>query len=84
MNETTMNLLKAIQEYKEPEVTPIVIKLIYDPETTLVTGFTFEDTDKPWVEITREQYDSGLPFKKLKVVNGKIEEITRETKKKNF
>jgi hypothetical protein len=84
MNETTLNLLKALEEYTPPEVKPIVIKLMYDPETHVVLGATFEDTDKPWIEITKEQYDSGLPFRRLKVVNGKIEEITHETVKKKL
>lgn len=57
---------------------PIVIKLTYDVETGIVDGFTFEETDKPWVEITREQFNLGFHYKRLRVVNGKIEEITKD------
>ena len=84
MNETTLNLIKALQEYKPLEMPPVVIKLTYDPETLFVTGATFEDTDSPWVEITQEQYDAGIQFKKLKVVNGKIEEFIHDTVKKKL
>lgn len=78
LNETTKNLLIALSEYKEEQPVPVVIKLTYNKETGLVDGFTMEDTDKPWIEITREQYDSGIIAKKLRVVNGKLEEVTRD------
>jgi hypothetical protein len=82
MNETTKNLLQALAEYKAPVSKPIVIKLTYDPDTNIVDGWTFEDTDKPWIEITREQYNQNIQHKKLKVVNGKLEEIPRIRLKK--
>ena len=53
MNETTKNFIKAMEEFKPVEPAPIVIKLTYDAITNIVDGFTFEDTNKPWVEITR-------------------------------
>jgi hypothetical protein len=84
MNETTLNLIKALEEYKPIEAVPVVIKMTYDPETLIVTGTTVEDTDGPWIEITQEQYDAGIQFKRLKVINGKIEEITREDLKKKL
>jgi hypothetical protein len=77
LNETTKNFLKAISEYKLEPVKPIVIKLTYDPITNIVNGCTYDDTDEPWIEITREQYELGIHYKKLKVVNGKLEEIPR-------
>jgi hypothetical protein len=77
MNETTKNLLQALADYKPPKTKPIVIKLTYDLVTGIVNGLTFEDTDKPWIEISREQYDAGIQYKQLKVVNGKLEEIPR-------
>lgn len=77
MNETTLNFLKAISEYKEEPVKPIVIKLTYDPETFIVDGLTFDETDKPWIEITREQYDKAIYARKWKVVDGKLEEIVK-------
>lgn len=78
LNETTKNFLKALEEYKPADPVPVVIKLTYDPNTNIVDGLAFEDTDKPWVEITKEQFDSGIHYKKLKVVNGKLEEIPLE------
>lgn len=82
LNETTKNLLTVLNEYKEKQPVPVVIKLTYNPHTMLVDGFTMEDTDKPWIEITREQYEAGFETKKLRVVNGKLEEITKDNLKK--
>jgi hypothetical protein len=79
-----MNLIKALKEYKPIELNPVVFKLTYNPDTFIVTGATCEDTNEPWIEITREQYDSGIQFKKLKIVNGKIQEITKENLKKKL
>ena len=82
MNETTANFIEAIRNYKPIEIKPVILKMIYDAETGIVEGVTGEDTDKPWIEITREQYDSNFYKKNLKVVNGKIEEIVRCTYQK--
>lgn len=82
MNETTKNFLQAIKEFNPKKPAPIVIKLTYDPITNIVNGLTFEDTDLPWVEITREQYNAGIQYKQLKVVDGKLEEILRLKLKK--
>ncbi len=79
LNETTKNLLIALSEYKPPICKPIIIKLTYNKDTGIVDGFTMEETDKPWIEISREQYNAGFQCKKLKVVNGKLEEIKRST-----
>ncbi len=82
MNETTKNFLQALADYIPLTPKSIVIKLTYDPNTNIVDGFTFEDTDKPWIEITREQYNAGIQYKQLKVINGKLEEIPRIRLKK--
>lgn len=81
LNETTKNLLIALNEHVEKQPAPVIIKLIYDDVTGIVNGFTMEETDKPWIEITREQYNAGFQYKRLKVVNGKLEEIKRTTTK---
>lgn len=77
MNETTRNLIQAIREYKEEPVKPVVLKLTYDKETGIAGDIITEDTDLPWIEITKEQYAAGMQYKKLRVVNGKIEEIKK-------
>ncbi len=77
MNETTKNFLQAIQEFKITPAKAVVIKLTYELDTCIVDGFTFEDTDKPWIEITREQYNAGIQYRQLKVVDGKLIEIPR-------
>lgn len=77
MNETTKNLLIALRDYKPPECKPVIIKLIYDAETGIVENIEFGDTDKPYVEITREQYEAGLHYRHSRVVNGKLEPIPR-------
>jgi hypothetical protein len=71
------NLLIAISEYVPLETKPIIIKLTYDANTGLVDGLEFYDTDKPYIEISREQYEANLHFKRLRVVDGKLEEIPR-------
>jgi len=82
MNDSMRNLLKVLENLKPFEVKPVVIKLLYDAETCLVNGVTFEETDRPYVEITREQFDQGIQYKKLRVVNGKLEEVPRKKIKK--
>lgn len=77
MNETTKNFLQAIKEFDPGKPKPTVIKLTYDPVTNIVDGVTFEETDKPWIEITREQYNAGFQYKRLKVVDDKFEEIPK-------
>lgn len=81
MNETTANLLKAISEFVPPPEPVIIIKLTYDPITQYVTGCTFDDTDQPFVEITRDQWNSGLHYQSLKIVDGKPVTIERKRKK---
>ncbi len=81
MNETTKNFLQAIREYKEPPPPPKpIIKLTYDPDTKYVTGYTFEDTTEPYVEITYEQWKSGFYYQSLQVVDGKPVRIERNRK----
>lgn len=83
LNETTKNFLQSLKDFKEEqEYTPIIIKLTYNEETGIVDGYTMEDTEKPWIEITREQYNLGIQYKRLKVVDGKLVEILKVTTKK--
>lgn len=84
LNETTKNLLKAFEDYSPPETSKIIIKLTYDKSTGIIDGHTFEDTNKPWIEITREQYDKGVHLKRLRVVDGKLEEIQYTNVKKTM
>lgn len=79
MNETTKNLIIALQDYKVEVPKPEIIKLTYDKDTGIVDGCTAEDTDKPWIEISKEQYDAGIFYKRLKVVDGKLIEIQKIT-----
>lgn len=77
LNETTRNLLIALSEYVPPVCKPVIIKLTYDATTGLVDGLEFFDTDKPYVEITREQYEAGVHFQCWRVVDGKLTRIPR-------
>jgi hypothetical protein len=72
LNETTKNLLIALENYKVEQPKPIVIKLIYDKDTGLIEGITTEETNKPWLPVTKEEYNAGIPYKALKVINGKL------------
>lgn len=77
MNETTANLIKAINELVVTPAPKIAFKLTYDPETNYVTGCTCDNTALPFIEITREQWEQGLHYKKLQVIDGKIAEVTK-------
>lgn len=80
LNDTTKNLIKALEEFVPVNPKPIVYKLTYDKETGIVNGCTIdENVDLPWVEISKEQYLSGMPYRRLRVVNGKIEEIKQDS-----
>lgn len=80
MNETTANLIKVLSEYVEPEPAKVVIKLTYDPVTSIVTGWTFEDTTEPFVEITHEQWKNNFHCQPLKIVDGRP--VVRERHRK--
>lgn len=82
MNETTKNLLIALEKYKFEEPKPVVIKLVYDKETGLIEGITTEETDKPWLPVTQEEYTFGIPYKALRVVDGKLVPIPKVYTKK--
>ena len=81
MNETTENFIKALSELSLAPIESIIIKLTYDPITQYVTGCTFEETDQPFVEITREQWNSGLHYQTLRVINGKPVAVERNRKR---
>ena len=78
-NTTFQNLIEALSNQKNVEPVPIVIKLTYDPDTLYVNGITFEDTDLPWIEITRQQFNEGIQFKRLRVENNKLVEVVKQT-----
>lgn len=81
MNETTLNFLRAISEFT-PDTAPLItIKLTYDPDTLYVTGCTFNETDQPFVEITREQWNNGFHYQRLKIVNGRPTAVERVRKR---
>lgn len=82
MNETTKNFLLALSEYTPPISKPVVIKLVYNADTGIVENIEFGNTDKPYVEISREQYEAGIHFQQWRVVNGKLESIPRVRTKK--
>lgn len=82
-NINLQNLLIAVQNYKWVYPKEIIRKLIYDPKTKLVTGFTVEETDLPHIVITKEQWaDGDILDKKLMIVDGQIVEVPREVIKK--
>lgn len=76
LNETTKNLIEALNSVKE-ETTHFVIKLTYEASTGRVTGCTFDDTSEPWIEITRQQYNSNIHLVPGVVVEGKWSPITK-------
>lgn len=47
----------------------------------ITNGFTFEDTDLPWVEITKEQYDNKVHLQRWKVVDGQLTQIVKFARK---
>lgn len=81
LNETMRNLLTALDDYNPEETIPVVIKLTYDKVTGIVDGFTMEDTDKPWVEISKDQYNAGIQYRRLKVVDGQLVDNPKITTK---
>ena len=80
LNETTENFLLALEKHVPQNNHQVVIKLTYDPITNYVNGWTFENTDLPFVEITREQYDQGFQYKRLKIIDGIPVEIKKVSK----
>jgi hypothetical protein len=82
MNDTTKNLIEAFDNFKSQSRKILVYKLTYDIDTGIVNGCTIDDTDQPYVEVTQEQIDKGIGYKKLRYINGKLEEIPRVRLKK--
>lgn len=80
-----LNLQKVLEEFQKnplPPDKPIVYKLTYDPETMIVNGFTTYETDQPYIEITKEQSESGLFGRALRVVGNTFEEVNNLELKK--
>ena len=73
MNKTTENFLAAISSYQPPKVVVPTYRLIYDPATGKPTSVTTEDTDQPWIAITREQADAQPQLdSRARVENGRL------------
>lgn len=80
LNETTKNLLKAIQEYKPLESRPTVWKLIYNSETGRVLDVTAGEPpdNSDWFQITADeaklhlQWDPRVRIKDKKIVKIKL------------
>ena len=63
----------------QPKEKPIVYKLVYDPETFLVTERTIDETDKPYIPITLDEFlATKLNFRSLRIVGDKYEEVIPE------
>jgi hypothetical protein len=73
MNKTTENLWKALENYIPPVNKTLVWKLIYDPETGKPISVTTDETDQPYIEISRNEADT-YPHQdpRVSVVDGKI------------
>jgi len=59
MNKTTENFFKALERYTPPVTEPVIWKLCYDNDTGIVTELTTEDTEYPYIEISREEADTN-------------------------
>ena len=71
--------MKMFLDSQPKEEKPVVYKLVYDPETFLVTERTIDETNKPYIEITREQFISTMNnFNSLRIVGNKYEEVIPE------
>lgn len=78
MNDTTKNLIKAIQEYKPLKAVEYVYKAIYD-DSGKVTKLTYEETNEQHIIITKEEFEKYPLFNRLYIINGKLVE-----KEKNY
>jgi hypothetical protein len=81
MNKTTENLLTAIESYIPPQVEKIVYKLVYNIDTGKPICVTTDNTDLPWIEISREFADSQPQLDpRVTVVDSKIVVQTKKIK----
>jgi len=82
MNKTTENLWKALENYTPPEIKPMVWKLIYNPVTGKPITVTSDETEHPYIEISRNEVDT-YPHQdpRVSVVDGKL---VRRVKKLNL
>lgn len=73
MNETTKNLWRALENYTPPETKPLVWRLVYDPVTGKPLNVITDETNRPYIEITRAEADT-YPHQdpRVSVVDGKI------------
>lgn len=71
--------MKMFLESQPKEEKPIVYKLVYDPETFLVTERTIDETDKPYIPITLDQFlATESNFRSLRIVGDKYEVVVSE------
>lgn len=75
--QTTRNFELALEALQPVESKPIVRKLTYDPVTGITQTLTFEDTNLPYVVITKEQYDKKIHLQRWKVVDGELTPIVK-------
>jgi hypothetical protein len=81
MNETTENFLTAIKNYTPPQVNAVVYKLVYNADTGKPVCVTIEDTDRPWVAISREFADTKPQLDpRVIIVDGKVVIQTKKIK----
>lgn len=82
MNKTTENFWEALENYTPPVIKTLVWKLIYDPETGKPITVTSDETEHPYIEISRSEVDT-YPHQdpRVRVVNGKL---VRKIKKLNL
>jgi hypothetical protein len=81
MNKTTENFLTAIKNYTPPQVEQTVYKLVYNIDTGKPICVTTDNTDLPWVEISREFADSQPQLDpRVTVVENKIVIQTKKIK----
>lgn len=75
--QTTRNLEIALELLQPIESKPIVRKLTYDPVTGITESLTFEETNLPYVVITKEQYDNNVHLHRWKVIDGELTPIVK-------
>jgi len=83
MNKTTENLWKALENYNPPDVKKVSWKLIYDTKTGKPLSVTTDETDQPYIEISRTEADT-YPHQdpRVSIVDGKL--VRRVKKLKSY
>ena len=71
LNDTTKNLIKALEEYKPLPSIVYIFKAVYN-DTGKVTELTYADTDKQHIIISKEEYEKFPFIDRLYVIDGKL------------